>query len=214
MAIPASIEKNIALPGVEQANFVKYLTAANLPISNSKTIAYQSLYHFLISKSATVTATTLKFFNGTYDQALTNFPGNNFVLPQSQHFLVTAIQAGGWVATNAAGATPITVVRKGFTAINSQSVASKTFNLLFSATYTLTVNGIVMQKDIPLTVFDNTLGTQQRGRFELSQPILIPSQSDFSLTVSAKGAGLDLTYDANTEVGNGLWFELIGIGLI
>ena len=39
MAIPASIEKNIALPGVEQANFVKYLTAANLPISNSKTIA-------------------------------------------------------------------------------------------------------------------------------------------------------------------------------
>ena len=162
MAIPASIEKNIALPGVEQANFVKYLTAANLPISNSKTIAYQSLYHFLISKSSTVTATTLKFFNGTYDQALTNFPGNNFVLPQSQHFLVTAIQAGGWVATNAAGATPITVVRKGFTAINSQSVASKTFNLLFSATSTLTVNGIVMQKDIPLTVFDNTFQRPNR----------------------------------------------------
>jgi len=213
MAIPQSIERNIALPGVEQANFVKYLTAANLPISNSKTIAYQSLYHFLISKSSGGTSTTLKFFTGTYDQALTNFPGNNFVLPQSQHFLVTAIQAGGWEATNSAGATPITKVRKGFTSISSQSVADKTFNTLFNAVYTFTVNGIVMQKDVPLTVFDNTLGTQQRGRFELSQPVLIPSQSDFSLTVSSKGNG-NLAYDASTEVATGLWFELIGIGLI
>jgi hypothetical protein len=29
MAIPQSIERNIALPGVEQANFVKYLTNTN-----------------------------------------------------------------------------------------------------------------------------------------------------------------------------------------
>ena len=70
-----------------------------------------------------------------------------------------------------------------------------------------------MQKDVPLTMFDNTLGTQQRGRFELSQPVLIPSQSDFSLTVSSKGNG-NLDYDASTEVATGLWFELIGIGLI
>ncbi|GAF95567.1 unnamed protein product, partial [marine sediment metagenome] len=87
MAIPQSIERNIALPGVEQANFVKYLTKANLPISNSKTIAYQSLYHFVQTSDNTTLATTAKFFTGTYDQALTNFPGNNFVLPQSQHFL-------------------------------------------------------------------------------------------------------------------------------
>ena len=33
MAIPMSIERNIAMPGVEQANFVKYLTDANLPIN-------------------------------------------------------------------------------------------------------------------------------------------------------------------------------------
>ena len=212
MAIPKSIERNIAMPGVEQANFVKYLTAANLPISNSKTIAYQSLYHFVVTDDTTTTATTAKFFTGQYDQQLTNFPGNNFVLPQSQHFLVTAIQGGGFTGTGAA-ATPFTKVAKGFTAESSQSVAAKTFNQLFSATYTFTVNGIVMQKEIPLTVFDNTLGTQQRGRFELSQPILIPSQSDISLVVQAKGSA-NLDYDASAETATGMWFELIGIGLI
>ena len=214
MAIPQSIEKNIALPGVEQANFVKYLTAANLPISNSKTIAYQSLYHFVQTSDNTTLATTAKFFTGTYDQALTNFPGNNFVLPQSQHFLVTAIQAGGWIGSSNTQQTPFTRVSKGFAAINSAGVGSSANNTLFNATYDFTVNGIVMQKGIPLTQFDNVLLTQQRGRFELSQPILIPSQSDFSLVVSAKG-NQTLQYErAVSDSLNGMWFELIGIGLI
>ena len=214
MAIPASIERNIALPGVEQANFVKYLTAAQLPISNSKTIAYQSLYHFVETSDNTTIATTAKFFTGTYDQALTNFPGNNFVLPQSQHFLVTAIQGGTWGGASNTVQTPFTVVNKGFAAIDSQSVADGAVNTLYNAVYTLTVNGIVMQKDIPLTQFDNTLVTDCRGRFKLSQPILIPSQSDFSLVVSAKGNGNLQAISDEKDVSNGLWFELIGIGLI
>jgi hypothetical protein len=214
MAIPQSIERNIALPGVEQANFVKYLTKANLPISNSKTIAYQSLYHFVQTANLAASQTTAKFFTGTYDQRLTNFPGNNFVLPQSQHFLVTAIQAGGWIGADGSNNTPFTRVSKGFAAINSASVASSGNNTLFNATYDFTVNGIVMQKGVPLTQFDNVLLTQQRGRFELSQPILIPSQSDFSLVVSAKGSQ-NLNFDRfDPERVNGLWFELIGIGLI
>ncbi|NNE33318.1 MAG: hypothetical protein HKN40_13220 [Winogradskyella sp.] len=214
MAIPQSIERNIALPGVEQANFVKYLTKANLPISNSKTIAYQSLYHFVQTADLATNATTAKFFTGTYDQNLTNFPGNNFVLPQSQHFLVTAIQAGGWIGFDGVSATPFTRVAKGFAATDSQQVANNGVNTLFNATYDFTVNGIVMQKAVPLTQFDNVLLTQQRGRFELSQPILIPSQSDFSLVVSAKG-NQNLNFDrSQVERVNGLWFELIGIGLI
>ena len=72
-----------------------------------------------------------------------------------------------------------------------------------------------MQKGIPLTQFDNILLTQQRGRFELSQPILIPSQSDFSLVVNSKGVAATLQPDRQSqEQKAGLWFEIIGIGLI
>jgi len=214
MAIPQSIEKNIALPGVEQANFVKYLTEANLPISNSKTIAYQSLYHFVQTSDNTTLANTAKFFTGTYDATKTNFPGNNFVLPQSQHFLVTAIQGGIWVGSSNTASTPYTRITKGFASINSLSTADNNNNFLFSATYDFTVNGIVMQKGIPLTEFDNVMLTQQRGRFELSQPILIPSQSDFSLVVSSKGAATLQADKQSSDAINGIWFELIGIGLI
>jgi|TARA_E500000318_G_C3483727_1_gene181478 hypothetical protein len=212
MAIPLSIERNIAQPGIEQANFVKYLTEANLPISNSKTIAYQSLYHVVVTETAgAVTSTTAKFFTGAYDQSLTNFPGNTFVLPQSQHFLVTDIQAGTW--TGAETSNTFADLRKGFLAPNSQSVNNTNVNTIVNSTYTFTVNGIVMQKDIPLAEFDNTLVTQQRGRFTLSQPILIPAQSDLSLVVTAKGTG-NLSPNPGGGRQTGLWFELLGIGLI
>ncbi len=122
MALPLSIEKNIAMPGVEQANFVKYLTDANLPISNSKTIAYQSLYHIIKTEDAAAGSgeQSVSFFTGTYDATLTNFPGNSFVLPQSQHFLVTAIQSG-YVQFNGSTST-ITKYNKGWIASISQAV--------------------------------------------------------------------------------------------
>jgi len=213
MAIPLSIERNIAQPGIEQANFVKYLTEANLPISNSKTIAYQSLYHLVVTETAGgVTSTTAKFFTGAYDQALTNFPGNTFVLPQSQHFLVTDIQMGTWLGSEES--LTVQSLRKGIVSgENSQDVNNGNVSTIVNSTYTFTVNGIVMQKDIPLAEFDNALVTQQRGRFSLSQPVLIPAQSDLSLTVTAKGTG-SLSPAPGSGVNCGLWFELIGIGLI
>lgn len=213
MAIPLSIERNIAQPGIEQANFVKYLTEANLPISNSKTIAYQSLYHLVVTETSPgVTSTTAKFFTGAYDQALTNFPGNSFVLPQSQHFLVTDIQAGRWQGGE--NVTTVSSLQKGFVSgPSSQGVNDANSKTIVNSTYTFTVNGIVQQKDIPLAEFDNSLVTQQRGRFSLSQPILIPAQSDLSLTVTAKGSG-NLSPFPSGGRECGLWFELIGIGLI
>ena len=56
-------------------------------------------------------------------------------------------------------------------------------------------------------------GAQQRGRFTLSQPILIPAQSDLSLVVTAKGTG-NLSPNPGGGRQTGLWFELLGIGLI
>jgi len=214
MALPLSIERNIAMPGVEQANFVKYLTDANLPISNSKTIAYQSLYHILKVEEAASGQGDLSatFFTGTYDATLTNFPGNSFVLPQSQHFLVTAIQSG-YVQFNGATNT-ITKYNKGWMASNSQGVGNSSSASGMKAIYDLVVNGIVLQKGIPLSEFDNTLVTQNRGRFELSQPILIPAQSDISLRLTAKtGTGGIIPVGDDSNDG-GVWFELIGIGLI
>lgn len=213
MAIPMSIERNIANPGMEQANVVKFLTRANLNISNSKTIAYQSLYHFLdtYDGGGATTTTAITFFNGAYDAQRTNFPGNSFVLPQSQHFIVTAIQGYTYTGTIADFTNWNQV--KGFTT-RDQNVANSLGNIgLVNAVYTLTVNGIVVQKDIPLTMMDNTLVSGHRGRFEFSQPIVIPAQSDISLRVRSL-AGLSLTADDLESDVQGIGFELIGLGLI
>jgi len=211
MAIPISIERNIAQPGLQQANFVKYLTDAELPISTSKTIAYQSLYHVLETSTAPGPGiTSANFFTGPYVATNTNFPGNTFVLPQSQHFLVTAIQGGNYSGDIGTSAS----FYKGFVVERQEAAVGITNAGLVGATYTFTVNGIVQQKDIPLTEFDNTLITAQRGRFELSQPILIPAQSDLQLRVTSV-TGLPITaYPIDGETAQGIWFELIGIALI
>ena len=215
MAIPMSIERNIAMPGVEQANFVKYLTDANLPINNSKTIAYRSLYHILKAEDGAggTAESSLTFFQGNYVARETNFPGNSFILPQSEHFLVTSIQSGRGAVDTSAGTTFSQNFRKGWSADDSQNVNTSTMQGVNTAQYTFTVNGIVMQKDIPMSVFDNVLVTQQRGRFELSQPILIPAQSDLSIRLSTTSPqGLQVFGDDKTD--GYIWFELQGSALI
>jgi len=215
MAIPMSIERNIALPGVEQANFVKYLTDANLPINNSKTIAYRSLYHILRSEdsAAGTSVSSLTFFQGNYVASQTNFPGNSFILPQSEHFLVTSIQSGRAGIDVGAGATTFSNWRKGWSASNSQGVNQVDQQGVNTAQFTFTVNGIVVQKDIPMSVFDNVLVTKERGRFELSQPILIPAQSDLSIRLITRSpSGLRIF---NDDANDGyIWFELQGLALI
>jgi len=215
MAIPMSIERNIALPGVEQANFVKYLTDANLPINNSKTIAYRSLYHILKSEDSAggTSVSSLTFFQGNYVADNTNFPGNSFILPQSEHFLVTSIQSGRVGIDVSAGETTFNNWTKGWSAVTSQGVNAIDQAGVNTAQYTFTVNGIVVQKDIPMSVFDNVLVTKERGRFELSQPVLIPAQSDLSirLTTNAPDGLRVFNDDANDGF---IWFELQGLALI
>lgn len=216
MAIPMSIERNIALPGVEQANFVKYLTDANLPINNSKTIAYRSLYHILKSEDAAAgtSVSSLTFFQGNYVADNTNFPGNSFILPQSEHFLVTSIQSGRVGNQESTGlGTAYSNWRKGWSAVDSRGVNSVDQQGVNTAQYTFTVNGIVVQKDMPMSVFDNVLLTKERGRFELSQPILIPAQSDLSIRLSTTSpSGLRVFNDDQND--GYIWFELQGLALI
>ena len=215
MAIPMSIERNIALPGVEQANFVKYLTDANLPINNSKTIAYRSLYHILKSEDAAAgtSVSSLTFFQGNYVSRETNFPGNSFILPQSEHFLVTSIQSGSGAVDTGTGTVFTQNFKKGWSAVDSQNVNNINQQGVNTAQYTFTVNGIVVQKDIPMSVFDNVLVTKERGRFELSQPVLIPAQSDLSIRLTTTSPnGLRVFNDDRND--GYIWFELQGLALI
>jgi len=64
-----------------------------------------------------------------------------------------------------------------------------------------------------MSVFDNVLVTKERGRFELSQPILIPAQSDLSIRLITRSpSGLRIF---NDDANDGyIWFELQGLALI
>jgi len=201
--LPLSIQKRFAQPGKLEQEFLNYLRKANAPIDQSKTIAYEVLYHGL-----NVTGQSqADFFTGALVQNQTNIRGS-FVRPQSEHFVIYGIR--GYEFNQEEEVTNFCVPwEKGFTA--TDFTGPKSDCTLVNAQLSIMINSVRMLKYIPLTEFDNVLTTKDRGTMILDQPLLWQGMTEAKLTIE--------TNDPATTLGGGigqqyLRFDFLGLGLI
>lgn len=205
--LPLSIQKRFAQPGKLEAEFLNYLRKANAPIDQSKTIAYEVLYHGLdVSNQSSV-----DFFTGALVQNQTNIRGS-FVRPQSEHFVIYGIR--GYQYLNPEGPLQNFCIPwvKGFTATRFTEDVSECS--IVNAQMSVQVNSVRMLKYVPLTEFDNVLTTKDRGTMILDQPILWQGQTELKLTVETNDANTTLGRINQGEGAQYLRFDLVGIGLI
>ena len=197
--LPLSIQKRFAQPGKLEQEFLNYLRRANAPIDQSKTIAYDVLYHGLnVSNQSQA-----EFFTGALVQNQTNIRGS-FVRPQSEHFVIYGIRGYQSVPDEV---TNFNVTwKKGFT--STDATADTPDGILMNAQMSIQINSVRMNKYIPLGEFDNELTTKDRGTLILDQPLLWQGQTELKLTVETNDP-------ANLFLENQyLRFDLLGLGLI
>lgn len=205
--LPLSIQKRFAQPGKLEAEFLNYLRQANAPIDQSKTIAYEVLYHGLdVSNQSSV-----DFFTGALTQNQTNIRGS-FVRPQSEHFVIYGIR--GYQYQNAEGPVSNFCVpwAKGFVTTSFSDDASDCS--LVNAQMSVQVNSVRMLKYIPLTEFDNVLTTKDRGTMILDQPILWQGQTELKMTIETNDPATTLGNIGGGEPAQYMRFDLLGLGLI
>lgn len=206
--LPLSIQKRFAQPGKLEAEFLNYLREANAPIDQSKTIAYEVLYHGLdVSAQSTV-----DFFTGALVQNQTNIRGS-FVRPQSEHFVIYGIRGYQYKKEDGPVNNFCVPWAKGFTATVFTEDLSECS--LVNAQLSVQVNSVRMLKYVPLTEFDNVLTTKDRGTMILDQPILWQGQTELKLTVETNDPATTLgSIGAGEEAKQYMRFDLLGLGLI
>lgn len=207
--LPLAIETRLSQPAMIENNLINYFTLAQLPINQSKSIAYQSLYH----QKNVGGRTQAQFFTGTFENENTNIDTGSFVRPQSEHFLIYGIKVWDAVYTPPEGGTNFPQLLKGAYSADNNAGAGEIDASIANATYDVIINGIRVIKAMPLIYHDNTLVTGQRGEISLSQPLIWMGQSELQLNVSCNSTTNPFP-DASTEFETALRFELIGIGLI
>jgi hypothetical protein len=208
--LPLSIEKRISQPGILERQFLNYLRMANAPIDQSKSIAYEVLYHTV----ETTNRNNVEFFTGQLDQAFTNIRGS-FVRPQSEHFLIYGLRGYREDGTVEQPFTPASNVplTKGFT--SQSAYADVTMSPYSNATLSIQVNSIRMARKIPLLEFDNEMVNTQKGTMLLDQPILWEGQTELKLSVQTNDpANVFTAQPPIPEFKSYMRFDLLGIGLI
>ncbi len=165
--LPLSIQKRFSQPAKLERDFLNYLRRANAPVDQSKTIAYEVLYHGL----GVGGQNTVDFFTGALVQNQTNIRGS-FVRPQSEHFVIYAVR--GYQAQPDEVTNFNIQWQKGFT--TSDFTTDTPIAELVGAQMSVLINSVRMMKYVPLTEFDNVLTTKERGTMELGQLFLWQGQ--------------------------------------
>ena len=172
--IPLQIQKRFANPGKLENDFMNYLSKANLPVQQSKTIATQVLY----DAKRVDGFQTIEFFTGNFAQNATNIEGD-FVRPASEHFLIYGIMASVARPTDGQVANGQFRWQKGFT---SAQAFTDTPEVPFqNAQVSIQVNSVRYLKYIPTTEWDGELKTDDSGWCNLNTPILWPGQTSLQL---------------------------------
>jgi hypothetical protein len=132
--------------------------------------------------------TTAQFFQGTPSTSRTNFPGGSFIMPQSEHALITGIRL---LDASTAGNVE-----------TSQWNYGVRTSALLNAELTVTSNGETILTQLPLTAFQSNVGANaaagtasavgetddNAGFFYLMEPLVLLGQTDIKSTVLLKTA--------------------------
>jgi len=179
-------------PGAVEKMFINYLNKTGYKVDNSKTIATQVLY----DTQQIGGLTNVKFFTENFVSANNNLPGNSFIRPSSEHFIIYAIM----VETSDDGNTPLTT--------NVYNRGLLPFPDLENGTMTIVNNGLVELRECPLTEFDgDSTATNQRAWKQLDQPIIWGGETNLSIALNTANQ-IPFDQDLSARV------TLIGIGLI
>jgi len=163
--IPSLVLQSLQNPAHVQQLFINYIKKANLTITNSKTIATVAYFH---KRAFTVGQTSTTFFSGAFDSTETNVPGNSFVRPESEHFLIWAIRVECNIASLKNSVWIPGVNLTGF---------------LNNTVMTLTTNSEVKLKKFPLSEALSDLTVRDNGIIPLSEPIFWGGQQELSAVV-------------------------------
>lgn len=153
-------------------------------------------------------ASTAQFFQGTPSTTRTNFPGGSFIMPASEHAIITGIR---FLSGNNA------------TLTSTQWQAGVYTAAFLNGQVTITSNGETVITSLPMTVFQSNVsqlstaaaapGTpaivgesdDNAGYFWLMEPIVLLGQTDIKTTV---------TLQSNASASDNLRMELHGIRFI
>lgn len=174
-------------PGRLVDAFYMLLRAAGLAIDANKNFADVVIKHYKVA----VGSSGITFFNGAASTDAKNFPDTSAKRNKGEPVYITRIRC-------VSGASATLKATDWIGGVQSAELQNGTFSLTI---------GSIQLKDIPMTVF-NSDGTEtsELGFWELSKPIMLADQQDFSLTTSFDVA----LATANQNLG----FELHGVGQI
>jgi len=178
----ASKEKGGVLVRLMVKFFQDNFGAVTLPKRVADFIFYDQL--------AAVGATVLAFYDGAFSPDRSNFPGGTFVLPQSEHALITGVRL-----LEGANASPDeTAWTYG---VNDALAKNGTLDVL--------INGVVVLKSIPLTAFQPggsaNQGTNENvGTFFFMEPLVLLGQEDITVRVSFGNAPTTANYNLRVEL--------------
>ena len=202
--IPLQIQKRFANPGKLENDFMNYLSKANLPVQQSKTIATQVLY----DAKRVDTFQSIEFFTGNFQQNLTNIEGD-FVRPASEHFLIYGIMASFCEFRNGATSGDFPWI-KGFT--SQGPFNDNQFVPFQNAQVSIEVNSVRYLKYVPTTEWDTETKDKSSGWCYLNTPILWPGQTQLKLTLETNDNSI--IFPAQQDSQTFVRFDLYGIGLI
>ena len=205
--IPLQIQKRFANPGQLENDFMNYLSKANLPVQQSKTISTQVLY----DAKRVDGFQSVEFFTGNYNALNTNIEGD-YVRPASEHFLIYGIMGS---FANPVPDANVTNGQydwvKGFTTTNAFADTQQI--PLQNAQVSIEINSVRYNKYIPTTEWDGELKTDASGWCYLNTPILWPGQTSLTLTLETNAQNITFPQPAQGSQ-TFVRFDLYGIGLI
>lgn len=129
-------------------------------------------------------ATTMQFFQNQWTALRSNFPNSSFIAPESEHMVIQGFRFMQAVEPS--------------TTINEADWQPGIFNkVLKNATFQVTINGIRVMTQVPLTAFDpNQLSAtvqgstdDNRGFFYLMEPLVLLGQTSINIDVSLPPLG-------------------------
>jgi len=205
MSLPIQIQKRFANPGKLENDWMNYLEKANLPVTQSKSIAMQVLY----DAKRVDGFQSIEFFTGNFDATLTNIEGD-FVRPMSEHFLIYGIMASYCTVSDADAADGKFDWVKGFTT-QAQFTDTPTFPFQ-NAQVSIMTNSVRYMKYIPTTEWDGELATDSNGVLKLNTPILWSGNTSLKLTLQTNDLNIIFPLDEGNKTF--VRFDLIGLGLI
>jgi hypothetical protein len=185
--IPQHLINSVLNPGMFDQKVKEYFQAANYEISNDKTLAGTSYFHWLnIGGLAQA-----DFFTGTFNNAQTNVPGSNFVRPQSEHQLIYGMR----------------VFTTGDVTVNLNWLPGADDDWTQNAIFTITSNSVVMVKDYDMNDSLPNLTTRENGAIPFQIPFIWGGQEELKINVRNKSG-------ANAPANFGLKLELLAVGLV